>query len=76
MFYQAYVNFEFVLGFFSIVFVGYTILNKCRFEQLAKIWLVCASLYFYVQESFGYMKDEIDINIYKNFEEFKTIIGD
>ena len=47
-------SFEFVLGFFPIVFLGYTIFNKCHFEHLAKIWLVCASLYFYAQGSWDF----------------------
>lgn len=47
-------SFQFVLGFFPIVFIGYTILNKCCFDRLAKIWLVCASLYFYAQGSFSF----------------------
>ncbi len=47
-------SFEFVLGFFPIVFIGYTLLNKCHFEQLAKVWLVCASLYFYAQGSWEF----------------------
>lgn len=47
-------SFEFVLLFFPIVFIGYTLLNKIHFEQLAKIWLVCASLYFYAQGSFSF----------------------
>lgn len=47
-------SFEFVLVFFPIVFIGYTILNKVHFEQLAKVWLVCASLYFYAQGSLSF----------------------
>lgn len=44
-------TYEFVLIFLPIVFAGYFFLHHMRFNNLAKIWLVLASLYFYAQGS-------------------------
>lgn len=49
-------SFEFLLGFFPIVFIVYAILNKCHFMTLAKLWLVCASLFFYAQGSLDFFR--------------------
>lgn len=44
-------TYQFVLIFLPIVFSGYYILHQAKFHNLAKIWLVLASLYFYAQGS-------------------------
>ena len=44
-------TYQFVLLFLPIVFAGYYILNRFKFINLAKIWLILASLFFYSQGS-------------------------
>ena len=44
-------TYKFILGFLPIVFAAYWILTKAKFFTLAKLVLVVASLYFYMQGS-------------------------
>ena len=44
-------SYEFVLGFFPVVFAVYWILNRFRYYHLSKIWMAVASFYFYAQGS-------------------------
>ena len=44
-------SYQFVLMFFPITAIGYWVLNHFRFYEMAKIWLVIASFYFYAQGS-------------------------
>lgn len=44
-------SYEFVLGFFPVVFAVYWILNRFRYYHLSKIWMAAASFYFYAQGS-------------------------
>ena len=40
-------TYKFILVFLPIVFFGYHILNKFKFNKISKIWLIVASLIFY-----------------------------
>ena len=44
-------TYQFVLIFLPITFAGYFILNQLKYNQMAKIWLILASLFFYSQGS-------------------------
>ena len=44
-------TYQFILVFLPIVFAGYFILHSLKWHQMAKIWLILASFYFYAQGS-------------------------
>lgn len=48
-------SYEFIFIFFPIVLIGYFILNQYGKNQLAKGWLVLASLYFYSYFNHSYL---------------------
>lgn len=44
-------TYQFILIFLPITFSGYFVLQHCKMQSLAKLWLVLASFYFYAQGS-------------------------
>lgn len=48
---MVFSTYKFILIFLPIVFFGYFLLQRFRMEKLAKIWLILASLVFYVYGS-------------------------
>lgn len=44
-------SYQFLLVFFPVVTIGYWIFNYLNYYEIAKIWLILASFYFYAQGS-------------------------
>ena len=44
-------TYQFILVFLPVVFIVYFVLHHLKWHQMAKIWLVIASFYFYSQGS-------------------------
>ncbi len=48
-------SYEFIFGFFPLVFLGFLLLTRTRIPSLVQIWLVICSLFFYGWWNYKYL---------------------